>query len=476
MSHAQCQRVVALRALTNRSSATIALHSSLLAALWHHGHRLRTRQRQATAADTPGVQVVKVSRRQFVSTMPAVFGGTSILSACSPASDPQGYEAVAASTWRASPLAGVEGAALTRELVHCATLAPSSHNTQCWRFVVEDKAIAIRPDPARRCPVVDPDAHHLFVTLGCAAENLVQAALAHGLVSEPSFDATHGLVRVTLAPATARASPLFLAIASRQCTRGDYDGQPLSRQDLNLLERADTSNGVRMLLVTDRPAMERVLKHVVQGNTAQLGDPAFVRELKSWIRFNVGYLRTPMPADASAAAQADAHACLLDALGIRRAAVMGGSAGAPSALQMGTSPPGPGQRPDPRGAAHLQAADSGRLGGIHARVGKEHDDAAARLGLSVLGGDPRRAQPSAQGGPGDTARVAARRQPLRAYPGQRHDRQHPPGVRTSNHHRFDRPAQRPWQCRPAAKAHRQVGPLGPRAPAPWRTVSRKALL
>jgi 2-hydroxy-6-oxonona-2,4-dienedioate hydrolase len=46
-----------------------------------------------------------------------------------------------------------------------------------------------------------------------------------------------------------------------------------------------------------------------------------------------GYLRTPMPADASAAAQADAHMCLLDALGIRRAAILGGSAGAPSALQ-----------------------------------------------------------------------------------------------------------------------------------------------
>lgn len=47
-----------------------------------------------------------------------------------------------------------------------------------------------------------------------------------------------------------------------------------------------------------------------------------------------GYLRTPMPADASAGAQADAHVCLLDALGIGQAAVMGGSAGAPSALQM----------------------------------------------------------------------------------------------------------------------------------------------
>lgn len=47
-----------------------------------------------------------------------------------------------------------------------------------------------------------------------------------------------------------------------------------------------------------------------------------------------GYLRTPMPADASAAAQADAHVCLLDALGIHQAAVSGVSAGAPSALQM----------------------------------------------------------------------------------------------------------------------------------------------
>ncbi len=47
-----------------------------------------------------------------------------------------------------------------------------------------------------------------------------------------------------------------------------------------------------------------------------------------------GYLRTPLPADASPTAQADAHACLLNALGIRQAAVLGASAGAPSATQM----------------------------------------------------------------------------------------------------------------------------------------------
>jgi pimeloyl-ACP methyl ester carboxylesterase len=47
-----------------------------------------------------------------------------------------------------------------------------------------------------------------------------------------------------------------------------------------------------------------------------------------------GYLRTPVPPDASAAAQADAHAALLDSLGIANAAVIGVSAGAPSAMQL----------------------------------------------------------------------------------------------------------------------------------------------
>lgn len=46
-----------------------------------------------------------------------------------------------------------------------------------------------------------------------------------------------------------------------------------------------------------------------------------------------GYLRTPRPANASPEAQADAHVCVLDALGVPRAVVMGASAGGPAALQ-----------------------------------------------------------------------------------------------------------------------------------------------
>ena len=226
------------------------------------------------------------TRRQFVSCALAILGGSATVSACSRGTDAEGYEAAAARTWRHGALNGFNGAAIDKELVRYATLAPSSHNTQCWKFAVEDKAISILPDLSRRTPVVDPDDHHLFVSLGCAAENLVQAALAHGLAGEARFDAASDAVRVTLAPTRARASSLFKAIPERQCTRGEYDSKPLSNEELSLLERAGTADGVRVLLLTERSAMEQVLDHVIQGNTAQMADPAFVKELKAWIRFN----------------------------------------------------------------------------------------------------------------------------------------------------------------------------------------------
>ena len=51
-------------------------------------------------------------------------------------------------------------------------------------------------------------------------------------------------------------------------------------------------------------------------------EPLVKSGLRVVLMSRFGYLRTPLPADASPAAQADAHACLLDALGIERAAAL----------------------------------------------------------------------------------------------------------------------------------------------------------
>lgn len=220
-----------------------------------------------------------ITRRQFTATSAA-----SLLTACGPGVE--SYPARAARTWRIGTLSGFEGAALGKELVRYATLAASSHNTQCWKFSVADRAIGVLPDLSRRCPAVDPDDHHLFVSLGCATENLVQAALAHGLHAEAGFDAARDAVAVALEPTRPVASPLFNAIAERQCTRGEYDTKPLSNDELGLLERAGTSDQTRLLLLTERAVMESVLAYIVQANISQMSDPAFVAELKAWIRFS----------------------------------------------------------------------------------------------------------------------------------------------------------------------------------------------
>lgn len=65
----------------------------------------------------------------------------------------------------------------------------------------------------------------------------------------------------------------------------------------------------------------------------EIGDPLVNSGFRVIAMSRFGYLRTPLPGDASASAQADAHACLLDALKISRAAVVGASAGAPSSMQ-----------------------------------------------------------------------------------------------------------------------------------------------
>ena len=228
-----------------------------------------------------------VTRRNFLVSTSGTIGALASVASCSSETPAGSYENAVSNTWRQCTAEAGDNPALLRELVRCATLAPSSHNTQCWKFRLEERAIGILPDFSRRCPAVDPDDHHLFVSLGCAAENLAQAALANGLYANVVVDeSANKMLRVGLEPTRVVVTSLFNAIPERQSTRAEYDGQPLSASELALLEKAGRGNGVRVILLTGRAAMEQVLEYVVQGNSAQMNDRAFVAELKAWIRFS----------------------------------------------------------------------------------------------------------------------------------------------------------------------------------------------
>ena len=175
----------------------------------------------------------------------------------------------------------------TRELIRYATLAPNGHNTQPWQFVIAPGLITIHPDFTRRTPVVDPDDHHLFVSLGCAAENLALASAARGHRGDLVFDEEgEGSIALAHHPAPSETSALFDAIPVRQSTRAEFDGRAVSPTVLRTLAEAGKKPAVDLVLITDRPMMDRIRDLVVTGNSAQMADPVFVSELKSWLRFN----------------------------------------------------------------------------------------------------------------------------------------------------------------------------------------------
>ena len=195
---------------------------------------------------------------------------------------------MSAASTREPPSSAEPGTAQRRhvDLVRQAILAASSHNTQPWKFRLEPDAISILPDLSRRCPAVDPDDHHLYASLGCAAENLLIAAQAAGLKGHASYSAAEAGVRVDFEKMAPSPTDLFEAIPKRQCSRAQYDGTALATEQLRLLEDAGQGDGVSVRLLTDRQMVAQVAEFVAAGNIAQFADPAWTQELKAWIRFN----------------------------------------------------------------------------------------------------------------------------------------------------------------------------------------------
>ena len=180
---------------------------------------------------------------------------------------------------------------IAKQLIPFAVRAPSGHNTQPWQFSVEQDTIRIYPYLSRRLPVVDPDDHALFISLGCALENLVVAAPQHGLAASVDYfpsDEPEECLRVRLsAGADEDTGALFRAIPERQSNRGTYDGRAIEESNVARILEANPrdSVSVRAFRVGD-PDIEPMIRFVREGNIAQFNDPAFVAELVSWIRFS----------------------------------------------------------------------------------------------------------------------------------------------------------------------------------------------
>lgn len=201
------------------------------------------------------------------------------------------YEAAADDVRRPAVKDAAQGAPDLRELVRLATLAPSGHNAQPWKFRLAPGRVEIYPDRTRHLPAVDPDDRELWISLGSALENLLVAAehagyhpdVTYHLAGTPADHIAVALAKTGAAPGS--PAGVFEAIRTRQCTRCEFNSQPVPTQGLAQLTTAATDAGVEPLLFTG-PAMEPLLEYVKAGNAHQLADDQFKTELLHWVRFN----------------------------------------------------------------------------------------------------------------------------------------------------------------------------------------------
>ena len=173
-----------------------------------------------------------------------------------------------------------------KSLIHYATLAANGHNAQPWKFALKDYAIEIHPDYSRRLPVVDPHDRELWISLGCALENLLVAAHASGYATEVGYPDRTDFISIQLSADSPQATPLFDAIPLRQNTRSAYDGHLINNNALDQLQALQLEPGVSLQFATNPTAMETILEYVNLGNLAQYADSTFMDELIAWLRFN----------------------------------------------------------------------------------------------------------------------------------------------------------------------------------------------
>jgi hypothetical protein len=172
-----------------------------------------------------------------------------------------------------------------QELVRFSSLAASGHNTQPWKFAVTQNAIEIHPDPSRHLPAVDPNDRELWISLGCALENLLIAARATGFSPQVTYPNATDLIRVDLTTDSLQKSPWFDAIVLRQNTRSIYEGKPLERKILKQLQSLTLEPGINLHFELGAAGLETVLEYVNQGNLIQYANKDFLNELIAWVRF-----------------------------------------------------------------------------------------------------------------------------------------------------------------------------------------------
>ena len=199
-----------------------------------------------------------------------------------------------------------DGAAQLAFAARYAVLAPSSHNTQPWRFVINGNRLDVQADRTRSLGVVDPHDRELLISCGAALFQLRLALHHFGRASVADLlpDTVSGDVVASVwlgddRTPTDEDERMFAAIARRHTNRAPFAPAGVEEATrLSLVEAARRQDA--WLYLASGMAKEALAALVSEADRRQMADAHFRQELASWLRSNDAESGDGMPGYARA--------------------------------------------------------------------------------------------------------------------------------------------------------------------------------
>ena len=174
-------------------------------------------------------------------------------------------------------------------VIAAAGRAPSSHNTQPWRFRMHNDRVDVLADRTGALPRNDPDDRELTISCGAALLNLRAAISAAGRHADVvgGTSADH-VASVWMRDGDANADTIELAelfdqIDRRRTMHGPYSaGSPLRAETVEALSSSVAAEGAQLIVIDDATRVA-VAELVGLGDRRQFADRAWRRELASWM-------------------------------------------------------------------------------------------------------------------------------------------------------------------------------------------------
>jgi EmrB/QacA subfamily drug resistance transporter len=177
-----------------------------------------------------------------------------------------------------------------------ALLAPSAHNTQPWRFELQEESMTIRPDSARALTFSGPSIHEPWLSLGACIETFRLAAVGFGCAVEVEYREAAGEVAMSLLENDGRDPEprLIDAIGGRASNRNPFETTELPGEIVARLADAEGLS-VAVKALTSRQDIERIAQETHRATKAVMSDPKFRAELSLWVRTNITGAYDGMP-------------------------------------------------------------------------------------------------------------------------------------------------------------------------------------